>query len=414
MDHVLGLSCVNCGREFEASGIIYHCDICGSRGVLDVIYDYRLIRTRLSRAKLADNRDRSMWRYMPVLPLGPGAMAGIQPLLTGFTPLYNAGRLAAELGLGRLFIKDDSRNPTGSLKDRASAVAVAKAVELGQEAVCAASTGNAASSLAGFAASAGIPAFIFVPKTAPEAKLAQLLVFGARVFAVDGTYDEAFELCLEAAREFGWYNRSCAINPFLVEGKKTLAFEICEQMDWEVPDVVIMSVGDGCSIAAAWKGFKEAHTLGLIDRLPRMVGVQAAGANPLTRAFAEETLEFTYRRPHTVADSISVGIPRNGIRALRSVRESGGFFVDVEDHEILSAMTRLARSTGIFAEPAGATSFAGLNRLMVSGSLPAGGTIALTVTGSGLKDVAGAMAAAPQATQIEPSLLAVREIMGVH
>ncbi|HSL93954.1 MAG TPA: threonine synthase [Bacillota bacterium] len=414
MNHVLGLSCVNCGREFTALGVKYHCDLCGSRGVLDVVYDYGLIRKNLTRETLARNGERSMWRYLPLLPLGTQAMAGIQPLITGFTPLYQAGRLASQLGITRLFIKDDSRNPTGSLKDRASAVAIAKAVELKQQAVCAASTGNAASSLAGFAASADIPAFIFVPKTAPLAKQAQLLVFGAQVFAVEGTYDEAYDLCLEAAAEFGWYNRSCAINPFLVEGKKTVALEICEQLDWDVPDVVIMAAGDGCSIAAAWKGFKEAQLLGLTDRLPRMIGVQAAGANPLTRAFAEDTPEFAYRRPRTIADSISVGIPRNGIRALRSVRESGGFFIDVQDQEILSAMSRLARSTGIFAEPAGATSFAGLLSLLRSGGLSGGETVVIAVTGSGLKDVASAMTAVPQAIQIEPSLQAVKNIMGVH
>lgn len=414
MDHVLGLSCVNCGRSFPKEGIRYHCDLCGTRGVLDVAYDYDYVRRNLTRASLAEDSDRSMWRYMPLLPLGRADMAGIQPLSTGLTPLYDAKSTAAELGLSRLYIKDDSRNPTGSLKDRASAVAIAKAVGLGQSAVCAASTGNAASSLAGFAASAGMPAYIFVPRTAPLAKQAQLLVFGARVFAVNGTYDEAFDLCLEAAEEFGWYNRSCAINPFLVEGKKTVALEICEQLKWQPPDVVVMAVGDGCSLSAAWKGFKEAHTLGLTDRVPRMIGVQAAGANPLTRAFAEETPTFTYRRPETIADSIAVGIPRNGIRALAAVRESGGFFVDVGDGEILAAIKELAGRSGIFAEPAGAAGYAGLRKLLATGALQRDMSVAITVTGSGLKDVASAMSAVKEATQIEPSLTAVKKSMEVR
>lgn len=410
---MLGLTCVKCGRHHEEFETLYHCEICGPAGILDVRYDYTAVRTVLSRISLERSRDYSMWRYLPILPLSERGVSGIQPLRVGFTPLYEVESLRFALGMADLYVKDDSRNPTGSLKDRASAVGIAKAIELGRGAVCAASTGNAASSLAGFAASAGIPSYIFVPSSAPQAKIAQLLVFGATVFLVEGTYDEAFDLCLQAAEEFGWYNRSCAINPYLVEGKKTLSLEICEQLNWQVPDVVIMSVGDGCSIAAAWKGFKECVALGLTDKLPKMIGVQASGANPVTRAYNSGSLEFDYVKPKTIADSIEVGRPRNGIKALRAVRESGGFYLDVTDDEILEALVHLARHTGLFGEPAGVTGYAGLRRMLKTGALAGNEKTVIALTGSGLKDIKSAMQAVSPAITVSPDIKSVRKAMEV-
>lgn len=401
---------MKCGKEYDIEAVKYYCQSCGTAGCLDVLYDYSKVAQQITRASLYANANYSMWRYMPALPLE--GMRGIQPLRTGWTPLYTVDRLRHALGLKDFYIKDDSRNPTGSLKDRASAVGIAKAIELGRDTVCAASTGNAASSLTGFAASAGIPAFIFVPETAPEAKVTQLLIFGATVFLVRGTYDEAYELCLSAAEEFGWYNRSCAINPYLVEGKKTIGYEICEQLKWDVPDVVVMSVGDGCSISAAWKGFRECFRLGLTDRMPKMVGIQAANANPVTRAYNEGTMEFEYRRPETVADSISVGIPRNGIRALKAVKDSGGFFLDVTDEEILDAMRFMARHTGVFGEPAGVTSFAGVRKLLHKGLLTGEEKIVSVVTGSGLKDIRSAALAAGKPLHVDPDMKSLHKILG--
>jgi threonine synthase len=214
MSKVLKLKCVKCGREFKETEVLYTCPDCGIEGILDVELDYDLIRKELNREYLKNNRNYSLWRYLPAIPVED--TKGIQPLQAGWTPLYNIGSLSKETGLGSFFLKDDSRNPTASLKDRASAVGVAKAIELGRTVMCAASTGNAASSLSGFAAAAGIKTYIFVPKTAPEAKITQLLIYGSNVFLVKGTYDEAVELCFKASDEFGWYNRSCAINPYLL------------------------------------------------------------------------------------------------------------------------------------------------------------------------------------------------------
>jgi len=409
MSKVSVLKCVKCGKEYKEGEVLYTCPDCGIEGILDVVLDYDLIKKELTREHLSKNTNYSLWRYLPAIPLEDEC--GIQPLQVGWTPLYEVKKLAAETGLKSFYLKDDSRNPTASLKDRASAVGVAKAVELGKNVMCAASTGNAASSLSGFAASAGIKTYIFVPETAPEAKVTQLLIYGSNVFLVKGTYDEAVELCFSAADHFGWYNRSCAINPYLVEGKKTVAYEICEQLGWEAPDIAVVAVGDGCSIAGVWKGFKECYTLGLIDRLPRIVGVQAENSNPVTRAFNSNTYEFEYRVPDTLADSISVGIPRNGIKALNAVHESKGFMVDVSDEEILSAMRILARSTGVFGEPAGVTSFAGIIKMKELGLLKGDESVVSIVSGSGLKDIRSAMKAAGKAKVVEPDIEAVKSAL---
>ncbi len=409
MDKVINLKCVKCGREYEAPEIDYTCSDCGIDGILDVKLDYAVIRKQLTRETLKNDTNYSLWRYLSAIPLE--SKRGIQPLSVGWTPFYETDKFQKETGLKSIYIKDDSKNPTASLKDRASAVGVAKAVELGRNAICAASTGNAASSLSGFAASAGIETFIFVPKTAPEAKVTQLLIYGSHVFLVDGTYDEAVDLCFEAAAEYGWYNRSCAINPYLVEGKKTVAYEMCEQLHWEVPDIAVVAVGDGCSIAGVWKGFLECYKLGLTDRLPKIVGVQAQNSDPVTRAFNKKTYEFEYKKPETIADSISVGIPRNGIKALNAINESGGFMIDVSDDEILAAMKLLAQRTGIFGEPAGVTGFAGILKMHEANLLKGNECVACIVTGSGLKDIKSAALAAGKPHMIAPRLSDIQAII---
>jgi threonine synthase len=403
------LKCVKCGREYNENEVMYNCIDCGSEGILDVILDYDSIKKEISRDYFKNNNNYSLWRYLPSIPIND--TEGIQPLQVGWTPLYDIEKLSNQLGIAKLFVKDDSRNPTASLKDRASAVGVAKAIELGRNIVCAASTGNAASSLSGFAASAGIETYIFVPETAPVAKVTQLLIYGSNVFLVKGTYDEAFDLCYKAAEEFGWYNRSCAINPYLVEGKKTIAYEICEQLNWEVPDIVVMAVGDGCSIGGAWKGFYECYKLGLTDKVPKMVGVQASNSNPITRAFKKNVLSFDYQKPETIADSISVGIPRNGIRGIKSIYESDGFMIDVTDDEILDSMKILAQSTGIFGEPAGVTSFAGIRKMSQLGMFNGSEKVVSVVSGSGLKDIKAASMAAGKAMYVNPDMNELKEII---
>lgn len=381
---------------------MYFCPECGSSGTLEVIYDINITSSYFNKNYLLNNSRRDLWRYMPLLPLE--SEIGVAPLQVGWTPIYDSQRLQELLNLKKVYIKDDGRNPTASFKDRASAVGVAKAIELNKKVMCAASTGNAASSLSGFAACMGIENYIFVPKNAPEAKVTQLLIYGSKVILVDGDYDTAVDFCLKAVEEFGWYNRSCAINPYLVEGKKTAAFEICEQLDFEVPDKVIMSVGDGCSISAVWKGFKEFYDLGIINKLPQMVSVQAEGANPVNRAFRKGLREFDYKAPITIADSISVGIPRNGYKALNALRESKGIAVDVSDEEILNAMRVLARNTGVFGEPAGVTGMAGLMKLVENNMVSSEEKVVLLVSGNGLKDVKTAMTAVKKPEIVKPEL----------
>jgi threonine synthase len=367
-----------------------------------VVYDLSIVGEELTRKYLLNNARKDVWRYLPMLPLESDNSAA--PLQVGWTPLYEAKRLQELLGIKKVYIKDDGRNPTASFKDRATAIGVAKALELDKKVICAASTGNAASSLSGFAACMGLENYIFVPASAPEAKVTQLLIYGSKVILVDGDYDTAFDFCLKAVEQFGWYNRSCAINPYLVEGKKTAAFEICEQLDFNVPDIVIMSVGDGCSIAGVWKGFKEFYDLGIIDRLPVLVSVQAEGANPVNRTYRRGERSFDYKQPDTIADSISVGIPRNGYKALNALEESSGIAVDVSDAEILEAMKILARHTGVFGEPAGVTGFAGLLKLSAQGFIDKSMSVALIVSGNGLKDIRSAVKATFKPEKIKPSL----------
>lgn len=402
MAEVKYLKCVKCGREYSPIDVMYCCPTCGTQGTLDVIYDYENLRSKITRDTLKENTEYSLWRYIDILPVDkrPDCLK----LQVGWTPLYKAQRLEEELNLEFLYIKDDGRNPTASFKDRASAIGVSKAIELNRAVMCAASTGNAASSLSGFAACAGIPTYIFVPSSAPQAKITQLLIYGSNVILVDGTYDEAFDLCTLAAKEFGWYNRSCGINPYLVEGKKTVSFEIMEQLNWTVPDKIFMSVGDGCCISGAYKGFKEMLTLGLIDKLPKMIGVQAEGSNPVNRAFREGKNYFEYIKPDTIADSISVGIPRNGLKALRALRESEGAVVDVKDTEIMEAMKVMARHTGVFGEPAGVTGFAGLRKMVGEGKIKNDEKIILIVTGNGLKDIKSAMSSVQMPPAIKPNM----------
>jgi threonine synthase len=419
MEHILGLRCTICGTEYGVSDVEYVCPKHGDDGILDVIYDYPRIAQKISPSKLAVNPNRSIWRYLPLLPVRPET---VEPLAknsvlgsVGWTPLYPALRLASGLGLRHLWIKDDSRQPTGSFKDRASAIAVSKTQELGYQLVTTASTGNAAAALSGLCAAVAQPNVIFVPRSAPQAKIAQLLVYGATVLLVDGTYDDAFELCLKAAPEFGWYNRNTAYNPYMSEGKKTVAYEICEQLEgWAAPDVVMVPVGDGCIIGGVHKGFKDLMALGWIDQMPRIVGVQAAGSSPLVDAW-ERGLEGWQMVPveaHSVADSIVASLPRDRIKALRAVRETGGTFVRVSDDEIVAAIPTLAQGCGVFAEPAAAAAYAGLVKAVEGDLVSATDRVVVLATGSGLKDIATAMKSVGKPTIVEPNLDDVRHALG--
>ena len=401
VEKIKALKCSKCG-DFVGLDVMYHCPKCGVAGTLDVIFDIEVVKKKFTKEYLLQNDHYHISRYQPMLPLQ--GYQGIAPLKLGFSPLYKSLRLENLLNIRNIYFKDEGRNPTGSLKDRASAIGVAKAIELNKKVMCAASTGNAASSLSGFAACLDIENYIFVPKTIPDGKLAQLLIYGSKVILVDGDYDTAYDFCLEAVEHFGWYNRSCAINPYLVDGKKTIAYEICEQLAYQVPDKIIMAVGDGCSIAGAWKGFKEFYELGFIDKLPTLVSVQAEGSNPINRTFRKRSRTFDYIKPDTIADSISVGIPRNGYKALNALEASNGWTVDVSDEEILEAMKILARITGVFGEPAGVASFAGLRKLVAEGKIGEDETVLFVVSGSGLKDIKSAERAVLKPEPIKTNL----------
>lgn len=415
MDHILSLKCLICGREYRPAEIDYVCPDHGNEGILDVQYDYDWIARHLSQGDLLHSTDMTIWRYKPLLPVR--ADAPVPPLAIGWTPLLRVDRLASELGLKHLWIKDDGRLPTASFKDRASAIAVVKAQEKAAPVITTASTGNAAAALSGICASVRQRNVIFVPQSAPAAKIAQLLVFGSQVMLVQGTYDDAFELCLLAAAEYGWYNRNTAYNPYMTEGKKTASLEICEQLGWQAPDVIIVSVGDGCIIGGLHKGLKDLRTLGWIDHMPRLIGVQAAGSAYLYEAWVnhEDVLTKPPIAAHTVADSISAGLPRDRLKAMAAVRETGGAFVRVDDADILNAIPALARGSGVFAEPAGAAAYAGLLKALNDGLVSSDERIVVVNTGNGLKDVSGAMKSVEQigtrALTVEKSLDAVRRAL---
>ena len=398
MKYVLGARCIRCGAEYEALPTI---TTCKCSGILDIQYNYSAIRDHFSPADLSQCRDYSMWRYRPFLPVEEDSPA--PPLRVGWSPLYRAQRLAGVLGLRELYIKDDGQNPTASLKDRASAMAVVKALEAGADTIACSSTGNAASSLAGNAAAAGLSTYIFVPSRAPKGKVAQLMIFGATVISVDGSYEDTFTLSKTAIDRWGWYNRNAAINPYLSEGKKTVSFELMEQLGWQVPDYVALSVGDGCTIAGVWKGLKDLHSAGFIDRLPRLISVQAEGCCPLNRALLTGE-PWHPMEENTLADSIAVGVPRNADKALMAVRESQGIAVNVSDEEILAAMRLLGRTQGVFGEPAGVTGTAGVKKALDLGLLSPDATVVSIVTGNGLKDVQNGIHAAGEPMVVSPDL----------
>ncbi len=415
MENILSLKCLVCGKQYRPDEVDYVCPDHGDDGVLDVQYDYNFIGRQISRKSLLHANDLTIWRYKPMLPVHPDAK--VPPLSVGWTPLYPAHRLASKLGLKTVWVKDDGLQPTASFKDRASAVAVVKAMEEGARIITTASTGNAAAALSGICASVGQANVIFVPQSAPQAKIAQLLVFGSRVILVKGTYDDAFELCLQASKEYGWYNRNTGYNPYMCEGKKTAAYEICEQLGWDAPDRIFVSVGDGCIIGGLHKGLKDLMALGWIDRMPKLMGIQAAGSNYLYEAWKnnEDVLTKPPINARTVADSISAGLPRDRIKALTAVKETDGAYISISDDDILRAIPELARGTGVFAEAAGAAAYAGLVTAVDQGLVSGDEKIVVLNTGNGLKDVSGAMQAVDlvqtKPFQVRPDLAELRQVV---
>ena len=432
MSLVTELVCVICGTAVDAPASAGTCPICGDPfAVLDVRYDMDAVRASMTAEALAE-RGMNLWRYRELLPvdIADGTFAyGRDARATnahdtgdsatdqssgqcpddhattqwpvGFTPIIETNRLATWTKVKRLRLKDDTRNPTASFKDRASSVGVLHALQGGAKTIACASTGNAASSLAGFAAMAGLPAVIFVPERAPEPKVAQLLVFGADVRRVRGSYAQAYDLCSAECERNGWYNRNCAINPYLIEGKKTAGLEIAEQTAGDLPEWVVVSVGDGCTIAGVAKGLRQMHELGFIDRVPRVLGVQAAGMAPVAAAFETGELPAGFTGS-TVADSIDVPVPRNWRKAVREVRAADGAFVRVTDEQIMDAIKAAGALAGVFAEPAAAAAVAGVKQAAAEGIFDETTDALAVITGSGLKDIASAMRIVGEPTDVEP------------
>lgn len=411
-DNFIGYQCSICRSEYAPEEALYTCPKDG--GNLDILLDYVALGRSSALNDVVSSRDFSLWRYLPLLPVGDPGGQGTPLRAAGWTPIYAPDQLRRRLGMRDLWVKDESRNPTASFKDRASAVVVARAAEVGSEVVVTASTGNAGAALAGMAAAVDQPAVIFAPRTAPPAKVAQLLVYGSQVLLVDGNYDQAFDLTIQAAQAFGWYCRNTGYNPFTLEGKKTAAFEIWErilaQRIFDRAPVVFVSVGDGNIISGLHKGFKDLQALGWLEQMPRIFGVQAEGSAAIANAFFAGTEEVRPVAANTLADSISVDLPRDGVRAVRAARQSGGSYVIVSDAEILTAIAELGKA-GIFAEPAGSAGYAGLLKALEMGLLDADDSVVVLNTGSGLKDVRAAMQAVPAAPIIEPTLQAVKKVL---
>jgi threonine synthase len=404
---VVGLRCRECGRGFPQEAL-HVCDWCF--GPLEVAYDYEAAAARLSPEGIAAG-PRTIWRYRDLLPVADGVPI---ELGAGCTPLVRADRLAAELGLGELWIKDDTANPTGSFKDRVVSVALSKARDLGFKVAACASTGNLANSVAAHAARAGMASVVLIPQDLERAKIAMTAVYGGTVVAVDGTYDDVNRLCAELASEHPtWAFANVNLRAYYAEGSKTLAFEIAEQLGWQAPDHVVVPVASGSQLTKVAKGFAELGMVGLLPEPPqvRISGAQAAGCSPVATAFAEGSDAVKPVRPSTVARSLSIGNPADGWYALQAVRRSGGALAAVTDAEILEAIGLLARTEGIFAETAGGVTIATLAKLAAEGVVRPDERVVAIVTGHGLKTVEALAASVGPTATIAPTLAAFDEVV---
>ena len=376
------LRCISCKKEIEYKPGLYYCEDCGYiMGTLEVVYDYESIKEEAVVREKKFDKKASMYQFEFLLPTDPKCKFDDY---VGGTPLFKFDLC----GIKDVLVKYDGNNPSSSYKDRASSIAINKAIDEGNDILFCASTGNAASSLAMLNAHTNMDTYIFVPAAIPDGKRAQLEISGAKLFAVEGTYDEVYDLSLELGLKKGWYCRHAAINPYLLEGKKTGAFEIAVQNDFNIPDYVLIGVGDGTIFSSLYKGFWEFKEIGLIDKIPKIIGVQAAGIPAIKEAFEKgEPFNPISIGGTTVADSISVGKPRDVIKACKYVKASGGYYISLSDKEILEAIAELGRITGIFAEPAGVVPYGGLKKLVNEGKITQSDTVCLVITGNGLKDI---------------------------
>jgi len=397
------LRCRECGREY-AIAPIYTCEWCF--GPLETTYDYDAIRATISREAIADGPP-SIWRYGPLLPVdAPRGSA----LNAGWTPLVRAERLAAVLGLGEVWIKDDTRNPTNSFKDRVVAVALGKALDFGFKTAACASTGNLANAVAAAAARTGLDSFVFVPADLEAGKILTTAVYGGNVVAIDGNYDDVNRLCAELAAEYPWAFVNVNVRPFYAEGSKTLAFETAEQLGWEAPDHVVVPIASGSLLTKIHKGFRELYAVGLLEREPavRVSGAQATGCAPVATAFASGADDVHPVRPATIAKSLAIGNPADGYYALDVIRSTGGGCGSVTDDEIVEGIRLLARTEGIFGETAAGVTIATLQKLAAEGVVRRDERVVVYVTGHGLKTLDAVEPHVRVTSTIPPSLDAFR------
>ncbi len=410
--------CIDCKKHYVPGDVEYLCLSCAEkqkemeplRGLLRCVYDYEKLSKVFNSKSIKAKGERGPARYLELLPI-ENPMS-VPPLITDLTPLRLAQKIGHDLGLDEVWIKDDTCLPTGSFKDRASSMVVAVAKEKDVDTIATASTGNAAVALAGMTASAEMKSVIFVPESAPKAKLTQIAVYGGKLIPIKGNYDQAFELSVRACEKFGWYNRNTGYNPFTVEGKKTAALEIWEQMFYSVPDWVVVPTGDGVILAGIEKGFSDLKELGLIDHVPKLAVVQAKGCKPIVDAVENNKRTISSElNPKTIADSISVGVPRAGRWVMKALKSCGGTAVSVADDEIVDAIRYLGSTMGIFCEPAAAAAVAGLRKLAHEGVIEDDDRVVVLVTGNGLKDIPAVSKGVEFPEAIEPRVDVVKSMV---
>ncbi|HWS47082.1 MAG TPA: threonine synthase [Acidimicrobiia bacterium] len=407
--HVLGLRCRECGREYDVAPV-YTCEWCF--GPLEVAYDYEAIAASVSRESIAAG-PLSLWRYGPLLPV---EFDRAVDLGTGFTPLVKADRLAAELGLRDVWIKNDTRNPTNSFKDRVVSIALSKALEFGFKVAACASTGNLANSVAAHAARAGLRSYVFIPSNLEQGKIVTTAVYGGNVVAINGNYDDVNRLCAELAGVYEWAFVNVNMRPFYAEGSKTLAFETAEQLGWETPDHVVVPVASGSLLTKIHKGFDELYKVGLLDSRPavRVSGAQALGCSPVAQAYLDNADTIRPVKPDTIAKSLAIGNPADGYFALDVVRASGGGMAAVSDGEIVEGMRLLARTEGIFAETAGGVTVATLRKLAADGVIRPDERVVVYITGHGLKTLEAVSPTCGPTATIAPTLDAFHEAFDIE
>lgn len=403
-------ACINCGEKYDLNEIVYTCRSCGD--ILEIRYDYDILKEKIKKSDWR-NWPLSVWRYRDFMPISD--FSKIISLNEGGTSLYFCRRLGQALGVKNLYVKNEGENPTGSFKDRGMTVGVSKAMELGVKMVACASTGNTSASLAAYAAKAGLSCIILIPSGGVAyGKLAQAIIYGAKVMQIRGNFDQALKIIVKISEEHKEIYLLNSINPFRLEGQKTIAYEICDQLNGLVPDRVIVPVGNAGNISAIWKGFVEFYNVGLIEKLPMVTGIQAEGASPIAKAVKEgRSYIVPVEKPETVASAIRIGAPVSWKKALKAIRDSGGTAETVTDAEILEAQKMLARYEGIFVEPASASSIAGLKKLIDYGKIDRDEIIVCVTTGHGLKDPDIVVKSYEKPFEVDAQLESIEQILGL-